>query len=87
MIHTKARANPENTNKDPGTFFSQIGTTDPWSCKTTDPIIIKITAVMVNINNTLVDSIFKRFNGYVKINLYNTRMAGRRRIITRLMRE
>ena len=58
MIHARDRATPENNSKDPGTFFSQMDVTFPLSAKITKPMIIKITAVIVNNTNTLVDSIF-----------------------------
>jgi hypothetical protein len=58
MIHARDRATPENNSKDPGTFFSQIDDTVPLSDRTTRPMTIKITAVIDNNTNTLVDSIF-----------------------------
>jgi hypothetical protein len=58
MIHARDRTTPENNSKDPGTFFSQIDDTVPLSDRTTRPMTIKITAVIVNNTNTLVDSIF-----------------------------
>jgi hypothetical protein len=54
------------------------------SAKITKPMIIKIAATIDNETKTVVDNIFKKIYGYVKVNSCNIRMVSRRRLVLSL---
>jgi len=81
MIHARDRANPEKINNAPGTFFSHGESALALSDRITRPMIIKIAAITDNETKTVVDNIFKKIYGYVKVNSCNIRMVSRRRLV------